>query len=96
MSWKGTFRCAALPLPTLETCGGLTHFDGQTWTTYTQENSPLLEEQIWELESRAIAGGYELWVGTAGQGIAVLTVSSAVFADGFESGDWSNWQRSQP
>lgn len=77
--------------------GGVTHFDGQTWTTYTEENSPLPVEQIWDLETRAIPGGYELWVGTAGEAIAVLSVTpSLVFTDDFESGDLSNWSAALP
>jgi len=54
--------------------GGLTHFDGTTWTTYTPANSPLRERSIACLSSRPVAGGYELWVGLQSQGIAVLTV----------------------
>ncbi|HYE03811.1 MAG TPA: hypothetical protein VD963_11340 [Phycisphaerales bacterium] len=68
--WVTTFD-GAWPYP-----GGLTHFDGQTWTTFQQGTSPLPHNQIWELNSREVPGGYELWVGTASEGVAVLTVSA--------------------
>jgi hypothetical protein len=68
--WMSTFD-SWYPYP-----GGLTHFDGLTWTTYTEENSPLPLEQVWDLESRAIPGGYEVWVGTAGEAIALLTITT--------------------
>jgi hypothetical protein len=62
--------------------GGLTHFDGQTWTSYSMGSSPLLANQIGVLNSRAVQGGYELWVGTATQGIQVLTIHQpAVIGD---------------
>jgi streptogramin lyase len=54
--------------------GGLTHFDGSTWTTYSYGSSPLLHNQIGTMKSRPVAGGYELWVGTASEGVNVLTV----------------------
>lgn len=57
--------------------GGLTHFDGRTWTTFTTANSPLREININCLESRATSDGYELWVGLATQGVAVLSVQTA-------------------
>jgi hypothetical protein len=73
--WMSTFD-SWYPYP-----GGLTRFDGETWTTWTMENSPLPLEQVWELESRALAGGYEVWVGTAGEAIAVLSVETAAPGD---------------
>ena len=56
--------------------GGLTHFRGNSSTTYTTSNSSLPHNQIWELGSRRVPGGYELWVGTASEGIAVVTERS--------------------
>jgi ligand-binding sensor domain-containing protein len=72
--------------------GGLTHFDGQNWTAYSMGSSPLLANQIGVLNSRSVAGGYELWVGTATQGIQVLTVHQAevigdVNGDGYVNAD---------
>ncbi len=57
--------------------GGLTHFDGATWTTYTAGASPLPHNQIQDLASRRIPGGYEVWVATASEGAAVVTVTAA-------------------
>ncbi|MHC4414318.1 MAG: hypothetical protein ACYS0G_03440 [Planctomycetota bacterium] len=73
--WMSTFD-SWYPYP-----GGVTVFDGETWTTFTEENSPLPLEQVWDLESRAVPGGYEVWVGTAGEAIAVLGVSTAAPGD---------------
>lgn len=56
--------------------GGLTHFDGSTWTTYSQGTSPLPHNQIYDLASRPVPGGYELWVATASEGAAVLTIET--------------------
>lgn len=54
--------------------GGLTHFDGEVWTTYTATDSPLPHNQIEELTARATDDGYEVWVGTASEAVAVLKV----------------------
>ena len=72
--WAASFD-SAFPYP-----GGLTHFEGASSTHYSSGNSPLPHNQIWELASRVVAGGYELWVGTASEAVAVITVAS-----GFES-----------
>ncbi|MBK8268773.1 MAG: hypothetical protein IPK83_10915 [Planctomycetes bacterium] len=54
--------------------GGLSHFDGQSWTTYRAGTSPLPHNQNGCLASRPLAGGgYELWVGTISEGVAVIT-----------------------
>ena len=45
------------------------------------DDSPLPHNQIWELESRPVAGGYEVWVGTASEGIAVVAVETAGSGD---------------
>lgn len=68
--WVATFD-QVFPYP-----GGLTHFDGSTWTTYSQGSSPLPHNQIYDLASRPVPGGYELWVATASEGAAVLTVKT--------------------
>ncbi|MHC4347577.1 MAG: hypothetical protein ACYS15_03415 [Planctomycetota bacterium] len=73
--WMSTFDFG-YPHP-----GGLTSFDGQTWTTWTMDDSPLPHNQIWELESRPVAGGFEVWVGTASEGIAVVGVDTATPGD---------------
>ncbi len=62
--------------------GGLSHFDGETWTTYRAESSPLQHNQIEELAIRPIASGYELWVGaSAGGAITVLTIDTGLVGD---------------
>lgn len=61
--------------------GGLTHFDGATWTTYTRETSPLLHNQTGIMKSRPVAGGYELWVGSSSEGVAVITLATGPTAD---------------
>jgi hypothetical protein len=68
--WVATFD-SVFPYP-----GGLSHFDGSAWATYTRDNSPLPHNQIGVLNSRPGTGGYELWVGTASEGAAALTVTS--------------------
>jgi len=66
--WMGTFDMD-YPYP-----GGLTRFDGVSWTTWTATTSRLPHNQLAVLRSRPVANGYELWVGTAGDGVAVLTI----------------------
>jgi Dockerin type I domain len=73
--WAASFD-ETFPYP-----GGLTHFDGSTWTTYTRENSPLLHNQTTTMKSRPVPGGYELWVGSCCEGVAVISVAVASPAD---------------
>ncbi|MHC5112999.1 MAG: hypothetical protein ACYTGP_01065 [Planctomycetota bacterium] len=68
--WATTFD-QDFPYP-----GGLTRFDGFNWTTWTMTDSPLPHNQTSVMKSRETATGYELWVGTASEGIAVLTVET--------------------
>lgn len=68
--WINTFD-SVYPYP-----GGLTRFDGQEWTLWQQGSSPLPHNQTWALEAREVSGGYEVWVGTASEGIAVMTVNT--------------------
>lgn len=76
--WLTTFD-STYPYP-----GGLSRFDGQQWTTWQQGSSPMPHNQVWVLEQRAIEGGYEVWVGTASEAIAVLTVTTGA---GWLTGD---------
>ena len=55
--------------------GGLLHFDGQNWTVYTWQNSPLRHNQLLSMELRPTPAGYELWAGTGSEGIAVISVT---------------------
>jgi ligand-binding sensor domain-containing protein len=55
--------------------GGLTHFDGAFSETFRAEDSPLPHNQTWALEIRPTpgpAGGYEVWVGSASEGVTVV------------------------
>lgn len=56
--------------------GGITHVDGDTWTTYSYGNSRMPHNQINVLNSRSVPGGYELWVGLASPGIVVLSMTN--------------------
>ncbi|MFQ5493828.1 MAG: dockerin type I domain-containing protein [Phycisphaerae bacterium] len=67
--------------------GGLVHFDGQDWTVYTWQNSPLRHNQITVLNSRPMPTGYELWVSTISEGVAVLNVATPVPVSGDINGD---------
>lgn len=67
--------------------GGLSHFENGAWTTYTSQNSPLPHNQNGCLASRPIASGYELWIGTVSEGLAVVTVSDGVPGDVDHDGD---------
>lgn len=61
--------------------GGLARFDGTTWTTFTRENSPLPHEQISAL---GLDASDRLWIGTGGEGVAVLTVTAPASASDAE------------
>jgi ligand-binding sensor domain-containing protein len=67
--WADTFG-DTWPYP-----GGVTRFDGEIWTTWTKDDSPLPFNQIYELTWRTVEGGYEVWVGTAGNGVAVIKIA---------------------
>ena len=64
---------------------GLLRFDPEvgpeSLVRYDSDNTPLPLEQLWDLESCATDGGYEVWIGTAGEAIAVVTVTTAVTGD---------------
>jgi ligand-binding sensor domain-containing protein len=66
--WVTTFDMT-YPYP-----GGLTHYDGRRWTTYTMQSSPLPHNQISDLVARRTPRGYEVWVATASEGLAVVSV----------------------
>lgn len=69
--WVSTFD-HVYPYP-----GGVSHFDGDSWTTYRASSSPLPHNQVQELASRPVADGYEVWVGTASEAVAVIHVEGA-------------------
>jgi hypothetical protein len=57
--------------------GGLARYDGVTWTTFTRDNAPLPHEQITAL---GLDTSDRLWIGTGGEGIAVLTITAPTSA----------------
>ena len=57
--------------------GGITHVRSGTWTTYSYGTSLMPHNQVNVLNSRAVVGGYELWVGFASPGVAVLTFETS-------------------
>jgi ligand-binding sensor domain-containing protein len=69
--WSSTFD-STFPYP-----GGLTRFDGRTWTMYTTANSPLPHNQLSDLAARRTRDGYEMWVATASEGLAVISIETA-------------------
>jgi len=75
--------------------GGVARFKDEQWTVWSQGSSPLPHNQIWDMESRAIPGGYEIWIATASEAVAVVTVQTgntcpADFAEPFGSLDFSD------
>lgn len=67
--------------------GGVTHIDSGTWTTYSADTSPLPHNQVTQIRSRNIAGGYEVWIAEASEGIAVISVSTDTLGDLDGDGD---------
>jgi len=78
----GSLWIAAMDFDTFPYPAGLSHFDGTNWTTYTPGSSPLPHKQIEALASRTVTDGYELWIGTAPDGVAVITISDPVTQPG--------------
>ncbi len=50
--------------------GGVGHFDGTAWTSYTTATSPLPHNQI---ESIDVGPDGRVWIGTASEGVAIFT-----------------------
>ena len=73
--WAATFDYT-FPYP-----GGLTRFDEQGSTTWTMTGSPLPHNQIADVAARSVPGGYEVWVGTASEGVAVLGFQTGIPGD---------------
>jgi len=72
--WFNTFDLT-YPYP-----GGVTQTDGQSWTTYSQGSSSLPHNQVTDIRSRTVPGGYEVWIATASEAIAVVTISTTPVA----------------
>jgi hypothetical protein len=65
--------------------GGVSLFDGSTWTTYTTANSPLSHFQV---ESVAFDRDGNLWVGPLSTGVEEILlgeVNDVIFRDGFDA-----------
>ncbi len=54
--------------------GGVAQLKEGTWRVWQAQTSPLPHNQINDLESRATPTGYEIWVATASEAIAVIAV----------------------
>ena len=49
-----------------DTCGGVSRFDGETWTTYTIKDG-LAYDDVWSI---AVGPDGALWFGTEGGGVS--------------------------
>jgi hypothetical protein len=58
--------------------GGVTLFDGETWSTYTAENSPLQHEQV---EDVTFDPEGHLWVSSMSQAVAAILVGTGRTGD---------------
>lgn len=68
--WISMFD-ATFPYP-----GGVAQLKDGQWTVWRQGSSPLPHNQHWDLESHPIPGGYEIWIATASEAVAVITVET--------------------
>lgn len=67
--WVAVFNFQQFPYP-----GGVAQFKDGNWRVWTANTSPLPHNQNNDLEIRAIDGGYEVWIATASEAVAVITV----------------------
>ncbi len=67
-----SMRDSVFPYP-----GGVARLKDDQWTVWSQGSSPLPHNQISDLESRAIPGGYEIWIAATSQAVAVITVQTS-------------------
>jgi hypothetical protein len=65
--------------------GSLSRFDGETWSHFSAGSSPLPHNQIEDIRCREAPGGYEVWVGMASEGVAVVRVATPPACPG----DWN-------
>lgn len=63
--------------------GGIAQLKDGVWRLWRQQNTPLPHNQTEDLESRATSEGYEIWISSASQAIAVISVEgdNTCFAD---------------
>ena len=54
--------------------GGVAHYKDGEWRVWSEGSSPLPHNQVWDLETRSVPGGYEVWIACASEAIAVITV----------------------
>ncbi len=69
--WISMFD-ATFPYP-----GGVARLLDGEWTVWSQGSSPLPHNQIWDMESRPVPGGYAMWIACASEAIAVITVETS-------------------
>ena len=58
--------------------GGVAQLKDGVWSVWSQGSSPLPHNQHQDLESHPIPGGYEMWIATASEAMAVITVETGV------------------
>ncbi len=56
--------------------GGVARLKDGEWTVWSQGASPLPHNQIWDMESHPVPGGYEMWIACASEAMAVITVET--------------------
>lgn len=67
--WVSVMDLQNFPYP-----GGVVHYKDGVWRVWSEGSSPLPHNQVWDLETRPVAGGYEVWIACASEAIAVITV----------------------
>jgi ligand-binding sensor domain-containing protein len=67
--------------------GGVAQLKDGVWRVWQQPTSPLPHNQVNVLTSRPVDGGYEVWVGTASEAIAVISVEGEASCPADFNGD---------
>ncbi len=57
--------------------GGVAQLKDGQWRVWQQPTSPLPHNQINDIQSRPTADGYEIWIATASEAVAVISVEGA-------------------
>ena len=67
--WVSVMDLQNFPYP-----GGLAHYKDGQWRVWSEGSSPLPHNQVYDLQTRSIPGGYEVWIACASEAIAVMTI----------------------
>jgi ligand-binding sensor domain-containing protein len=67
--------------------GGVAQFKDGVWRVWQQGSSPLPHNQINDIQSRVTADGYEIWIGTASEAVAVISVEGEMGCPADLTGD---------